>query len=180
MVISLVIAKHDVKKILVDNGSSVDILFYDAFQSMMLPSHRLPPINASLVKFTRNSVQVDGVIALLVTAGKRPRHATKTLTFLVVWVPSAYNAILSRPSLNAFQAIVSTYHLLLKFSTPNEIDEVCANQMMACADDAGQWHPSSSSICILAKWSTIQGSLHAQPRLMATDQPSNHTVSAGR
>ena len=39
MVISLVIAKHDVKRILVDNESSADILFYDAFQRMKLPSH---------------------------------------------------------------------------------------------------------------------------------------------
>ena len=31
MVISLVIAKHDVKWVLVDNRSSVDILFYDTF-----------------------------------------------------------------------------------------------------------------------------------------------------
>ena len=41
MVISLVIAKHDVKKVLVDHGSSTDILFYDVFQRMKLPSHQL-------------------------------------------------------------------------------------------------------------------------------------------
>ena len=84
MVTSLIIAKHDVKRILVDNGSSVDILFYDAFQKMKLPFHQLHPINASLVEFTKNSVQVDGAIALLVTIRKRPCQVTKTLTFLVV------------------------------------------------------------------------------------------------
>ena len=56
MVISLVIAKHDVKKVLVDNRSSTDILFYDAFQKMKLPSHQLHPINAPLVRFTKNSI----------------------------------------------------------------------------------------------------------------------------
>ena len=39
MVISLVIAKHDVKRIIVDNESSTDILFYDAFQRMKLSFH---------------------------------------------------------------------------------------------------------------------------------------------
>ena len=130
VVISLVITKHDVKRILVDNGSSMDILFYDAFQRMNLPSYRLQPINAPLVEFTKNFVQVDRAIPLLVTIRKRPYQATKILAFLVVWVPSAYNAILGRPSLNAFQAVISTYHLLMKFLTPNEIDEVCTDQIM--------------------------------------------------
>ena len=31
VVISMTIAKYDVKRILVDNGSSTDILFYDSF-----------------------------------------------------------------------------------------------------------------------------------------------------
>ena len=49
----------------------------------------------------------------------------------MVQVPSAYNAILGRSGLNAFQAIVSTYHLLMKFSTSNGIGEARANQTMA-------------------------------------------------
>ena len=80
-----------------DNVSSTDILFYDAFQRMKLHSHWLQPINASLVGFTENSVQVDEVITLLVTMGKRPYQVTKTLTFLMVQFPLAYNAILGRP-----------------------------------------------------------------------------------
>ena len=88
-----------------DNGSSVDILFYDAFQRMKLPSHQLHPINVPLVDFTRNYIQVDGVIALLVAIKKRPYQVTKTLTILVVWVPSAYNAILGRSRLNAFKIL---------------------------------------------------------------------------
>ena len=31
--------------------------------------------------------------------------------------PSAYNAILGRPSLNAFRAVISNAHLLMKFPT---------------------------------------------------------------
>ena len=69
VVISLVIAKHDIKRVLVDNRSSADILFYDAFQKMKLPSRRFQVINAPLVVFTGNSIQVEGAIALSVTAG---------------------------------------------------------------------------------------------------------------
>lgn len=44
--------------------------------------------------------------------------------FLVLKVPLAYNAIMKRPGLNAFRAIVSTYHLLMKFPTIQEVGKV--------------------------------------------------------
>ena len=45
--------------------------------------------------------------------------------------PSAYNAILDRPDLNALRAVVSTYHLKLKFSTSQGIGEVRGDQDLA-------------------------------------------------
>ena len=78
-----------------------------------------------------NSIQVDRAIVLSFMIGTEPRQTTMTLTFFVVWVPLAYNVILGRPGLNALWAIVSTFHLLMKFSIPYGIDEVWADQMMA-------------------------------------------------
>ncbi|KAL0386592.1 UNVERIFIED_CONTAM: hypothetical protein Slati_4545100 [Sesamum latifolium] len=49
---------------------------------------------------------------------------TCVLKFLVVDVPSAYNVILGRPTLNTFQAVISTYHMKIKFSTPDGVGEV--------------------------------------------------------
>ncbi|KAK2998712.1 hypothetical protein RJ639_022649 [Escallonia herrerae] len=46
-------------------------------------------------------------------------------------VPSAYNAILGRPALNQLQAMVSTYHLKMKFPIENEIGEVKGDQPTA-------------------------------------------------
>ena len=68
---------------------------------------------------------------LPVTLGTEPRQATTILTFVVVRVPSTYNAILDRPSLNALQAVISTFHLLMKFLTPNGTGEDQADQMIA-------------------------------------------------
>ena len=118
VVILLTIANHDVKWILVDNGSSTDILYYDAFSRMSLFVVQLRPISAPLVGFTRTSVSIEDAIVLPVTIGTEPYQKTLRLTFLVVKVPSAYNAILEHPGLNAFRAVVSTYHLLMKFLTP--------------------------------------------------------------
>ena len=94
IVVSLTIAKYDVHRILVDNGSSTDILFYDAFVRMKISRSRLQRVNAPLVGFTGSSVQVEGTISLPVTAETKPRQCTVKLNFLIVRVPSAYNGIL--------------------------------------------------------------------------------------
>ena len=67
---------------------------------------------------------VEGAITLPVTVGTEPYQKTLRLTFLVIKVPFAYNTILGRPGLNAFRAVVSTYHLLVKFSTPYGVDKI--------------------------------------------------------
>ncbi|KAL0377768.1 UNVERIFIED_CONTAM: hypothetical protein Sradi_3082300 [Sesamum radiatum] len=51
--------------------------------------------------------------------------------FLVVKAPSAYNIILGRPGLNTFRAVASTYHMKLKFPTPDGIGEATGDERMA-------------------------------------------------
>ncbi|KAL0313264.1 UNVERIFIED_CONTAM: hypothetical protein Sradi_5725700 [Sesamum radiatum] len=51
--------------------------------------------------------------------------------FPVVDTPFAYNVILGRPGLNAFRAVVSTYHQKMKFPTKNGIVEVTCDQKEA-------------------------------------------------
>ncbi|GAV83659.1 hypothetical protein CFOL_v3_27105 [Cephalotus follicularis] len=53
------------------------------------------------------------------------------MTFLVVDTPSPYNAIIGRPGLNLMEAIVSTRHLLMKFSTRYGVGEARGDQQAA-------------------------------------------------
>ena len=69
VVVSLNIANYDIRRILVDNGSSADILFYDAFSRMSFLDSHLMPISSPLVGFTGDAVPVEGVITLTVAAG---------------------------------------------------------------------------------------------------------------
>ncbi|XP_077219670.1 uncharacterized protein LOC143853841 [Tasmannia lanceolata] len=50
LVITMLVANWEVKKILVDNGSSADILYYHAFEQMMIGNDRLRPANSDLEK----------------------------------------------------------------------------------------------------------------------------------
>ncbi|KAL0448327.1 UNVERIFIED_CONTAM: hypothetical protein Slati_1389100 [Sesamum latifolium] len=64
------------------------------------------------------------MVSLPLTMRRGTTRKTCLLKFLVVDVPSAYNVILARLTLNTFQAVVSTYHMKIKFSTPGGVGEV--------------------------------------------------------
>ena len=81
-------------RVLVDNGSSVDILYYPTFQQMGIDRERLIPTNAPLVDFGGTRVLPLGAITLSIVVGDYPQQITKDVTFLVVDCSSAYNAIL--------------------------------------------------------------------------------------
>ncbi|KAK3041885.1 hypothetical protein RJ639_002167 [Escallonia herrerae] len=131
LVVTLRVGNFDVKRILVDNGSSAEVLFYEAFQRMNIPSDRLRKIDTLLYGFSNHPVVCEGIIALPVTVGAPPNQAKLMLDFVVVRVPSAYNAILGRTALNQLRVVVSTYHMKMKFPTENGVGEVKGDQAVA-------------------------------------------------
>ena len=116
---------------LVDNGSSTNILYYPAFQQMGINRARLTPTNAHLVGFGGTRVLPLGVITFSVTVGDYPQQITQDVTFLMVDCSSAYNGILGRPMLNSWKAATSTYHLMIKFLREYGIGELRGDQVAA-------------------------------------------------
>ncbi|KAK3001315.1 hypothetical protein RJ639_022280 [Escallonia herrerae] len=130
LVDTLRVGNFDVKRILVNNGSSSEVLFYEAFQKMNIPSDRLRKMDTPLYGFSNHPVAVEGIIVLPVAIGTPPTQAKLMLDFVVVRVPSAYNAILGRTALNQLKAVVSTYHLKIKFPTKHGVGEVKGDQIV--------------------------------------------------
>ena len=73
LVVSLQIGDYNMHRVLVDNGSSADILYYPTFQQMRIDKERLNPTNAPLVGFGGTKVFPLGAITLGVTAGDYPQ-----------------------------------------------------------------------------------------------------------
>ena len=121
-------ANNNVHRILVDNGSSIDILYYQTFQKMGLKNSDLRPSPNPIYGFTGDSITPMGVITLPMTVGEYPRESYVMADFLVIDQPSAFNVVLERPSLRALKAITNIYHLLMKFPTPNIVGQVRINQ----------------------------------------------------
>ncbi|GFY93182.1 hypothetical protein Acr_08g0015780 [Actinidia rufa] len=131
LVVSAVIANFNVQRILIDSGSSADILFISAFEKMKIELDKLHPFHTPLIGFGGNTTHPLGWINLPITLGTEPHQTTVWQDFIVVDCPSPYNAILGRPTLGGIKAITSTYHLKMKFPTLTGIGEVKGDQKVA-------------------------------------------------
>ncbi|KAI3465163.1 hypothetical protein Pfo_021826 [Paulownia fortunei] len=131
LVISTTLSNFWVKKILVDSGSSANIIFYNAFLKFDIDNAQLSPVNTPLTGFGGEVVEALEEVALPFSLGSYPRRIIKMVKFLVVNTPSTYNMILGRPSLNLFHAVASTYYMKLKFPTHEGIGEAIGDQRMA-------------------------------------------------
>ncbi|GFS37212.1 hypothetical protein Acr_00g0050680 [Actinidia rufa] len=131
LVVSAVVANFNVQRILIDSGSSADILFVSAFEKMKVGLDKLHPFHTPLIGFGGNTTHPLRWINLLITLGTEPHQTTVWKDFIVVDCPSPYNAILGRLTLGRIKAITSTYHLKMKFSTLTGIGEVKGDQKVA-------------------------------------------------
>ena len=69
LVVSIRVGDYNMHRVLVDNGSSADILYYLAFQQMRIDKERLIPTNGPLVGFGGSQVFPLGAVTLSVVVG---------------------------------------------------------------------------------------------------------------
>ena len=131
LVIKAVVANKTIHRVLVDNGSSTDIIFASAFDKMGIGREKLEPVSTYLRGFFGERVMPLRSTQLVLTLGDPPCQATTTTRFLIVDAPLAYNMLLGRPSLNTIRAIPSAYHMVIKFPTANGVGMVRGNQRVA-------------------------------------------------
>ena len=131
LVARAIVANTTVHRVLVDNGSSADIIFASAFYKMGIGRGKLEPVSTHLQGFSGEKVLPLGSIQLVLTLGEPPCQATTTARFLIVDAPSAYNMLLGRPSLNAIKAVSSAYHMIIKFPTVHGVGTVRGDQRVA-------------------------------------------------
>ena len=129
IVITLLIADYITRRVVVDNRSLVDILYYFAFQQMRLGRDLLCLVCSPLIGFGGMKVRPVGTITLPVVVGSYLQQITKEVNFLMVDCSSSYNAIIGRPTLNSWKAVTSTYHLSVKFPTEYGIGQAQEDQL---------------------------------------------------
>ncbi|VFQ81448.1 unnamed protein product [Cuscuta campestris] len=131
LVITMDINGVDVARVLVDTGSSVNILYLETFQKFRSCRTQLEPLKTPLSGFTGDTVEAEGSIVLPVELGSGEKAVWKRMRFIVVDIKCVHNAILGRPGINKVGAVISMPHLCIKFPTPGGVREVRGDQRNA-------------------------------------------------
>ncbi|GKU88075.1 hypothetical protein SLEP1_g2380 [Rubroshorea leprosula] len=127
------IGNHNVNKVFIDTGSSPDILYWSCFKKIQLNPSSLQKYKGPIYGFDNQPVPVAGVITLPIYVGSEPCFMMAYVSFLVVKMESAFNAILGRATLCELKAVISQPHLCMKFPTPQGVGVLRGNQKMARA-----------------------------------------------
>src|ERR1044072_6522205 len=125
MVVILRIANFGVKRVLIDQGSSADVLYYNAFQGLGLKVEQLKNFEGTLIGFSKEEVEVLGYIELEVVFGERENARMIPIKFLVIKCVSTYNAIICRVTINRLGAAIHTGCLTMKYPVgPNKVGKL--------------------------------------------------------
>jgi len=114
IVISLVTAGRKVHRVLMDHGSSADVMFWLTFSKLQLSHDHLKPYPGCLYGFAGDQIKVRGYVELRTTFTDGATTRTEKIKYLVVNAPSAYNILLGRLTLNRLGVVPSTRHMKVK------------------------------------------------------------------
>ena len=128
LVVTVKIANSIIHRILVDNDSATNILFWDGYRMTGLTQADLSPITSPLYGFTEDHMISKGTIKLAVTFGEHPRVTTVVTEFLVVDCPSTFNGVIGREMLRTLKASSSIHYLTMKFPITVGVGQVQGKQ----------------------------------------------------
>ncbi|XP_070036241.1 uncharacterized protein [Nicotiana tomentosiformis] len=110
LVISLLIHDTNVKRVLIDLGSSVNIILLRVVNEMLMGDREVPKA-CSLSGIDNSTVITKGEIELSTYA----EGVIKEIKFQVIDTDMAYNVILGRPWIHDMDPVPSTLHQVIKF-----------------------------------------------------------------
>ncbi|XP_021839327.2 uncharacterized protein [Spinacia oleracea] len=115
LVVEIKISNMRLKRILIDAGSSSDIMSMECPSRLAHDPKTIESIHYPIIGFGGSIIHPVGVINLPVRIGDRKDGRKMGVDFLIIKDLTAYNVILGRPTLNKIKAVVVTLLMLLKF-----------------------------------------------------------------
>ena len=117
LVVTLKIGGYDVKRVLVDQGSAIEIMYPNLYKGLNLKPEDLTAYDSPLVSFegkmvipkcqSRLPIQIDSEIV--------------EVDFIVVDSYSPYTAIVAKPWLHALGVVSSTLHHKVKYPSHSQV-----------------------------------------------------------
>ena len=125
--VTLRIGGYDVRRVMIDQRSAIDIMYPDLYKGLGLRPEDLAAYNSPLVSFEGRMVAPKRQIRLPVQSGMD----VVEVDFIVVDVFSPYTAIMGRPWLHTLGAVSSTLHQKLKYPSGSQVLEIVGSQVAA-------------------------------------------------
>jgi hypothetical protein len=123
-------------KVLIDNGSSINIMYRDTMQKLGIKENMLEPSQTTFHNIVPGlSCASMGKIRIDVMFGNRDNCRVENLMFEVVDLESPYHALLGRPALAKFMASTHVAYLKMKMPGPGGVITIIGDykRSMACA-----------------------------------------------
>jgi len=141
--VTLRIGGYDVKRVMIDQGSTTDIMYPDLYKGLGLKPEYLAAYSSPLVSFEGRMVVPKGQIRLPVQIGMN----VVEVDFIVVDVFSPYTAIMGRPWLHTLGAVSSALHQKVKYPSGGQVMEIVRSQAVArqCMVAAIQHRPEAET-----------------------------------
>ena len=111
LVVTLRIGGYDVKRVLVDQGSAVEVMYPDLYKGLKLRPEDLTAYDSPLVSFEGKTVTPRGQVRLPIQTGSN----VVEVDFIVVDAYSPHTTIVARPWLHALGAVSFTLHQRVKY-----------------------------------------------------------------
>ena len=127
LIITLRIGGYDVKRVMVDGGNRVEIMYPDLFKRLKLRPEDLMPYSSPSMSFDGKTIMPKAQIRLLVQTGPEIME----VNFIVVDTYSPYIAIVARPWFHTLGVVASTLHQKVKFPSEGRVLEIRGCQATA-------------------------------------------------
>ncbi|XP_058776858.1 uncharacterized protein LOC131651207 [Vicia villosa] len=111
-------------RVLVDNGSSLNVLPKSSMMRLDYSSVEIRPSELTVRAFDGSKRSVFGEVNLPIMIGPQ----LFTITFFVMDIHPSYSCLLGRPWIHAAGAVTSTLHQKLKFATQGKIVTICGEE----------------------------------------------------
>ena len=121
------IGDYDVNRVMLDGGSTAEVMYPDLYKGLNLKLEDLMPYSSPLMSFDGKLVIPKGMIRLPI----QTRPQIVEVNFIVVDTYSPYTAIVGRPWLHTLGAIASSLHQKVKFPSRNQVLEIRGCQSTA-------------------------------------------------
>ena len=108
------------KRVMMDQDSTVEIMYPDLYRGLNLRAEDLTPYRSPLVSFEGKVIIPKGQIRLPVQTNSE----TVEVDFIIVDAYSPYTAIVARPWLHTLGAVSSTLHQTIKYPSEGQIEEI--------------------------------------------------------